>query len=535
MVGERQKAGESEADHGDRAVTINAVSRSFACTPSSDGVRYTKFAGGSGIEAPAPVERQLDAGHYVPRKFNLVAIHPRPDAETGADAQHRWAYPGIEYRQPICMHGGSAPFVYELIAAPTGATVGEWLEWNGTTGVYDMPTDYGVVKWTPSAEGGPHTFTVRVTGQDGHYADVTWTTEVLASKFIFVSAAASGGGTGVVSDPFTWAECFGTLASTTNNAGKIAVFRGGTFTCAGFSDTNGNLNVNGAIKPKSWIAYPGESPIWDFNGTMKVTVSEGASGAMNDSAVIGIRFRNARQDVNNAHYLYMNDWMSRQIVWRNYFESLDYGLVGSDNPAAIYWTASGGLTDPRLSIAVVQNTFDGMQTGGGNGVAATDSYNIRYGVWERNILKNCTSSYAHWLKGGHQDVSVRYEDMTENNACYALLAFAMAAGTTTISGARTEICYCKIRNPSGTRAVYYLYSSDAADDVDHYIYRNTALGGMAGRLVADGEYNVGDDAEWVALWGASNVTVSASDIDSSGNLAGTSRTAYLGTHGAEIA
>lgn len=229
--------------------------------------------------------------------------------------------------------------------------------------------------------------------------------------------------------------------------------------------------------------------------------------------------------------------MSRQLTWRNYFETLDYGLVGNDNPAAMYWSSSGGVSNPRRHIAVVQNTFDGMQAGGGNGVAATDSYNIRYGVWERNTLKNCTSSYAHWLKGGHQDVSVRYENMADNNVCYALLAFAMAAGGTSVSGERTEVCYCKIRNPSGTHAAYYLYDSDAADDVNHYIYRNTVLGQLNGarRTVADGGYNVGDDSEWVTTWGATNVTVSASDIDSSGNLAGTSRTSYLGTHGAEIA
>ena len=517
-------------------MTINAVSRSFACVPSSDGIRYTKFPAGTGIDAP-PVNRQLAEGHYVPRKFNFVAIHPRPDSETSADAQHRWAYPGIEYRQPICMHGGSAPFIYELITAPTGATIGEWLEWNETTEVYDLPTDYGVVKWTPSAEGGPHTFTVRVTGQDGHYTDVTWTTEVLASKFIFVSAAASGGGTGVVGDPFTWTECFGALASTTNNAGKIAVFRGGTFTCAGFSDTGGNLNINGAIKSKAWIAYPGETPIWDFNGTMKITVSEGASGAMNDSAVIGIRFRNARQDVTNSHYIWWNAWMSRQLAWRNYFEALGYGTAGTDNPAAMYWSSSGGASNPRHHIAVAQNTFDGMAAGISNGVAATDSYNIRYGVWEHNILKNCSSLYGLWLKGGHQDVSVRFNIGVDSNVSPSgVFNIYGSSDGSSINFERVETCYNK-GVEGGTGEVFSMNGSSAStDNVEVWAYRNTMKGGADIRIAGSSvEGNIATDSEWVDKFGASNVTVTDAEIDANGNLAGTARSTYLGTHGAEIA
>lgn len=229
--------------------------------------------------------------------------------------------------------------------------------------------------------------------------------------------------------------------------------------------------------------------------------------------------------------------MSRQIVWRNYFEALDYGVAGTDNPAAMFWSSSGGVSDPRRHIAVVQSTFDGMAAGVSNGVAATDSYNIRYGVWEHNVLKNCSSLYGLWLKGGHQDVSVRFNVGVENNVSSSgVFNIYGSSDGSSINFERVETCYNK-GIEGGTGEVFSMnVASASTDNVEVWAYRNTMKGGTNIRVVGSlVEGNIATDSDLVSNFGASNVTVTGVEIDANGNLAGAARTSYLGTHGAEIA
>lgn len=230
--------------------------------------------------------------------------------------------------------------------------------------------------------------------------------------------------------------------------------------------------------------------------------------------------------------------MSRQIVWRNYFESLNCGLVGNDNPAALFWSASGGLTNPRLHIAVAANTFDGMLTSDGHGVAATNSFNIRYGVWERNTLKNCDSTYAVCLKGGHQNTSVQFNVAVENNAGFGLYVLLYGSDGNTINGERNEVRHNK-GILTGDWVLSVNWNTTSYDNEELYIYRNTLKGGSRTYAAADAgvfaEYGISTSSTLTDKFGATNITVTASEIDANGNLAGAARTSYLGTHGAEIA
>ena len=145
-----------------------------------------------------------------------------------------------------------------------------------------------------------------------------------SSKFVFVANNAPGGGTGKIDSSVTWTECFGPLSTTSNNAGKIAVFRGGVYQCTKFTNDT-SFDLNGALKPKSWLAFPGETPIFDLggstaNGCVRFIFNNSSNFAMNDCAFIGIRFRNASHNVNNPHYFWATTLFYRCLFWRDMFE-----------------------------------------------------------------------------------------------------------------------------------------------------------------------------------------------------------------------
>jgi hypothetical protein len=511
-------------------------------------VRGTQSMGPAVLDVVGVGSWQLADGHWVAARMPMVTVHPHSAA--GSDAQFRWAHPSMEYRQPIGVQGGAWPFYYELVAAPAGATIGNFLAWNASTSSYDVPEDYGVVRWTPTS--GTKSFTVRVTDQGGATLTITWDVVVDATKFVFVSGSAAGGGTGSITSPFTWVECFGTLESTSNNPGKIAVMRGGTIICTGFSDTNnpGTLNLSGTKKPKSWLAYPGEAPVLDFNYSTKVLFngSGDSTGHMSDCSFIGLRFRNSWQNVNNAHYFWATDRCHRALWWRNYFETIECGLVGNDNPACIFLNGAG-RPNPREHVAIIQNTFDGMGVGGGNGVASVDSYNCRYSLWEHNTLKNMRSSYGHWQKGEHQFCTVRHETAVENITADKMFMFTVATeGATGMDSHSNEFCFNT--GVSDTGVIYsFGYTQNTSGRYDIWSYRNSMRGNLLNGLSSSvpqqvALYDVTTDtdvdnslaiATWPGTYGNTNLLLAVSAIDANGKLTGASRALYLGTHGSEIA
>lgn len=519
-------------------MTINSKNFNVSVAPYGD--RRLTYAPGGGESWKLP------AGRYTPAKMSMVVIHPNPAA--GANAQHLWAHPDMEYRQPICIQGGAWPFKYEIIAGPsTSVNIGSTLSYNTTSKTFDVPYDYGVLRWTPTANGTSQNFTIRVTDQDNNSNDITWTVNVNSSKFVFVANNAPGGGSGNVSSNVTWTECFGPLSTTSNNAGKIAVFRDGVYQCTKFTNDT-SFDLNGALKPKSWLAFPGETPIFDLggstaNGCVRFIFNNSVTNAMDDCAFIGIRFRNASHNVNNSHYFWATSLFYRCLFWRNYFEYLEKGLVGSDNPACIFFSASANPpTTFRDYYAIIQNTFDGMQIGGGNGVAATDSYDMRYALWEHNIYKNCRSSYLAWRKAFHRNTTRRNDVAVANNKCSSgIFVESYSAEGSAANSSNNEICWTKGISYDIGFSVFRQHGGGTAEsdaNRDSFAYRNTLIGDVYYYQSPTPTFSSNNDVISDSTYAGqitNEILIPKQHVDENGNLKSSSRRDYLGLYGAEVA
>jgi len=518
-------------------MTKNAKTFNVSITPYGERRLSYSPGGGEGWKLPA--------GHYTPAKMPMVVVHPNPGAS--ANAQHLWAHPNVEYRQPICIQGGAWPFKYEIITGPSSSVnIGSTLVYNTSSKTFDVPYDYGVLRWTPTANGTSQNFTIRVTDQDNNSNDITWTVNVDSNKFVFVANNAPGGGSGNISSNVTWTECFGPLASTSNNAGKIAIFRGGIYQCTKFTD-DASFDLNGAKKPKSWLAFPGETPIFDLGGTtangcVRFIFNNSATNAMDDCAFIGITFRNANHNQNNSHYFWATTLFVRCLYWRNYFEYLEKGLVGNDNPACIFFSNVGDLiTTFRDYYAIVQNTFDGMQIGGGNGVAATDSYSIRYGLWEHNVYKNCRSSYLAWRKEFHQNTTRRNDIAVANNKCGSGTFIESYANEGNIFGSsNNEICWSRGITLDPSYTVYRQHGGGTAlmdINKDSFAYRNTLIGSVYYYQSPTPTFFSNNDVISDSTYAGQitdEVLIPKQHVDENGNLISSSRRNYLGLYGAEV-
>ena len=91
------------------------------------------------------------------------------------------------------LQGGSWPFVYELLDAPAGASLGR----------NHGDANYGILRWTPSANGA-FNFTVRVRDQDGGSVQFSWSGVVSSSwaRFVDANNGSDASGNGSVSAPW---------------------------------------------------------------------------------------------------------------------------------------------------------------------------------------------------------------------------------------------------------------------------------------------------------------------------------------------
>lgn len=250
-------------------MTINAVSRSFACWPHADGKRYTREP----VEDSTPElssEWMLSAGEFAPTRIDAVITSPRPTAELTSASRYLWAHSGFDYIVPICVMGGAPPFWFE-VSGVAGATV-ERKAPTFNPGCYS----WGVVTIpaaTVAGWSGVQTITVDVYDQEHTTtpaASVTWTITKDDAKFIVLDAVnGSPANAGTLAAPFqTIEDYYGATSTDDTYAGKIAVYRTGTYALDRWGTqpgTSGTLYWPCSKKPVGHIAYPGESPVWDFN------------------------------------------------------------------------------------------------------------------------------------------------------------------------------------------------------------------------------------------------------------------------------
>lgn len=276
-----------------RAVDASAQANQSA--QSAYGTGTTAAAGSAGAW-------RLAAGHYVSAKMPMVLNHPRPDGETETWERHRKAYydgvNSVQYRVPVEIQGGAAPFYFELLDGPSGMAIGQQYG----------DANYGIVTWTPSGNVTNDPVQVRITDQDLNVvvADWTVTTSSSTADFIFVdSAAADNSGSGAIGSPLKntrgW---YKDNQADTTFSGRIVYYRGGTHTW--YLDPASNVPGNGILqdtnKPLVHLGYPGETVSWDFS-SCKVFFSGSARGWF----MGGGTYKNSRKLRNRNFFFVQSD------------------------------------------------------------------------------------------------------------------------------------------------------------------------------------------------------------------------------------
>lgn len=430
---------------------------------------------------------QLAAGHFIAEKFSMVAVYPRPDAETGSfgatNARHRWAYydggsNNIQYELALKVFGGAGPHRFTMIAGPSGATVGNI--WNAAS--------HGVVKWAPNTSystGSPAQFTVRVTGQDGNSIDISWTVATSASidvggKFIFLSNSGNNStGNGSIASPWqSLPKVMGSARTASTYPSCLVVLRGGTYAMSAHSDAwnggNGSESVkcrvelNAANHPMAYMVYPGENATIDFSGAeITMGINSGGTPAhdffLSGSSTSRLVISGAATNAAETHNIWGIDNKRFCQQWVDYdaFDARTAGgqtnsvplfSSGSDStPAREYWSAHNVREINRTSVDPGAN--DGLLW-------------ILFGVnyWADDYCSGARS-------GGHPCVS--FKDTIYNSSSRYMQIDAPGESNFAVAymgqsgGGNNEVCYSRLFGP------LWFNLQAQSSETDGHSYRNT--------------------------------------------------------------
>ncbi len=461
----------------------------------------------------------------MPAKMPMHPVYPRPDSETQSHARHRWAHPDFRYEIPIGIQGGSWPFKYEIINGPSGATIGQY---------YGDP-DYGVLKWTPeSGDSGTKTFTIRVTDQELNTVDLTWTTTIDATRFLFLDAdnGPDSTGDGSITNPFATPTSWHGIGDVVSNPDKIIVYRSGTYTLQRYDPTGNWVSIRNGVKPNQHIRFPNESPFIDCSVTGFIT------GDPTDLFIDVDMGNTLNQQNNDAKCIWITGAGDR-ITLLSKLSNLGRGTVGNDNPAGFMFAST------RRNNIYIKGSLSGT-----NAAPMFDLYGGRYVLCEDIELDGSQSGgQILFVKSDSSDVTIR------NVRC--LSSFDCEEGVIDLMGQEQnypqdniEVCWCVIDGHGGkwkTSIITHWSPQNPPVARNIYIYRNTLSGqidGLDKRQVVYAENNivVSDKTPWFTSWTdritieKNNVTGSTTTgiINSTGSLIGDYRLQYLGKIGHEL-
>ena len=397
---------------------------------------------------------------------------PSSDAGTPAiPAGHRifFAYPGIAYNIRAVVIAGAYPYNFALSNAPSGMTI------NSATGEINWPS--------PQANATP---TITVTDAEGTQRTSSWTIAVGTGPFKFVdSQNGNDSNAGTLQAP--WRTLAGVSAG--SRAGDIVYFRTGTYTTLGMPVENaasgefqpaGNWQRVGFAAPR-WIAYPGESPVYDGGhqaGVRQGNILSMGGTATNPVYIEGFQMRNmwhmGMQFASGTDY----------PVFRNLSFTGPAVSVEGANSAGIMTT--GAYTDPTYYAAYQRLT----QTNGGPGLVK--QYSHKKHLWEGFDIRNGAigpDQKLHTVRFEIRGCTIANMSSMEQGGLFGNQQYGSGGAGENASG---EIRFNLIdrRNVgNGNIAVDMNHSGDTRA---MYVYRNTFLGGVRvrGANVEDGPFRI---------------------------------------------
>lgn len=487
-----------------------------------------------GVTAAGTSTWQLNAGNYVSAKMPMTLVFPRPDSETVASARQRIAYADgtMQYRIPVAIQGGAYPFHYELISGPTGMTVG--------TDYHN--TNYGVVTWTPTSQGGPYNVHVKVTDQDDNTIDAIWTVTADNSKFIFIDPNAATNGTGTKASPFNTMVGIGIVDGSGTNPlkGKAVILRKGTTNFYG-PETSGIYSFLSTIgNPFVFLGYTGEVAALDMS-----------SGYFRNRGQSDVYF--GQVTLKNAKTIEITpggekdtmvyfDWAktNRTTFFENRFENIQWNSgtgFGSNQAAILTWNP--GIL--RKYFTVIGNTMDNYN------MPLVELFDTEYVVLDKNIFTSNGKAFGgnggFNIKSDLQNVSIRSNSAdVPFNMGEGLIRIATQAQT--FPNNNIEVAYNLCLVPDNTNVMRsFLVDDPSAPHI--YVYRNTFRGKVvqfdfSGVIVYENNVIVENNSfygQQCDAWHLSpcvNLTVTAHDYtaDPNGNIYGKTSDGFIGQDGA---
>lgn len=397
----------------------------------------------------------LLSAHSIAANYPLEIIQPQPNLTT----QNRFykAYPGLEYNVRLAVIGGEFPFRYELTNAPQGMNIDK----------------RGEISWpNPIESGTPYQVTATVTDAESTIRSVSWTVTVTKNGFRFLDAVngktIEQGGTGTFENPWKrirdWYEGNDSAAQSRKSySGEFLYYRKGTYLIDGYIDYNNNNRfiLRDGNKPHVWLAYPGETPIIDFNDAYLDYWSstnlylDGFEFAVNGNA----RGFGIVTPGTNSHV----------TVRRSKFHGITTGYSGGNN--AFFFMTRGGQ---GKYWSFQDNEMFNVNNGYG-----ILGYNGKYVLVEDNVF-HAIGPHALGPKSGTQRWDIRNNVFYNNGRDSIGVQYY---GTQDYLSGDIEIRFNLVK--SGGGAVQINANQDRVG-LPVYIYRNTIIADMvAGRVTED--------------------------------------------------
>lgn len=419
---------------------------------------------------------QLLAGHFQSYRTPTLT-YPRPDSETVVTARHKVNYTGQNYRIPVLVDGGAWPFYYELLAFPTGMTIGSQLTTSGSELI--AGPDYGIINY-PNAVAGTYTVTVRVTDQNGTVMTVTWQLVVGTTDWIFLDPAAGTNGTGTLASPYN------TLASLNTLTTKKVLIRAGT--------VDWEQKVVGLqAMPITYLPY-GSEVVY-----MKQALSPIGCNGGNDYWFSGFKFFIPSDRTAVSQFFRLDGGPDHVGFFENEFDGGSYdntettGSEPKSNSSILFWQGQGAVESSQSNswYSFIKNcTFKNIRDRD-----TYLAYSQRFTVVEGNSMENCTVGAnglgnGFYVKTSVSDLTFRSNFSVGTTNTQKLLRLDAYTGQFLMD--KYDVCY----------NTYRLYGADASGDglgaisngmqfeeagTHRYIYRNTLYANQAAGIHARGQ------------------------------------------------
>lgn len=308
--------------------------------------------------------------------ITLQKMYPMDDALTNAYAHHRVAYPGMTWECPVRAMGGSNPRFYEIVKAPIGVTLGEWLVPDGN-GDYVVNRDYGLLTW-PNPTAGNYLIIVRCTDMYGRYVTFKWSLNCSTANHMFIAPVSRGTGNGS-----TYANAIGEASVIFNGSTSPALNKVMVFTAGDYTSTN-TMHLSTSTGSASAIGYPGETAIW--RNKIALDSSDCTVGFMN---IIGA-------STTDFGVIYSYTAVNRISSFYNRFESCINGDIATSNNQALHGLSAGVTW--RDNVCIMNNTYIDCSK-----LHAFDFYNVNTLLSQcdewiiNNLPANANNSRSIWF------------------------------------------------------------------------------------------------------------------------------------------